>query len=151
MKYQSYDIVFQEVPDEVTLAVNISGCPNRCDGCHSPHLQKDEGEILDESLIENLIHTYGNAITCICFMGGDAYYPELENLATFIHSKTELKVAWYSGRDNLPEHPKLFQYVKLGPYIPKRGGLASKETNQRLYRIDNGVFENITYKLWKKV
>ena len=28
LKYANYDIVFQEVPDEVTLAINISNCPN---------------------------------------------------------------------------------------------------------------------------
>ena len=44
LKYAGYDIVFQEIPDEVTLALNLSGCPNGCPGCHSPHLQRDEGE-----------------------------------------------------------------------------------------------------------
>ena len=39
LKYAGYDIVFQEIPDEVTLALNLSGCPNGCPGCHSPHLQ----------------------------------------------------------------------------------------------------------------
>ena len=27
LKYANFDIVFQEVPDEVTLAINISNCP----------------------------------------------------------------------------------------------------------------------------
>ena len=35
LKYVNTGIVFQEIPDEVTLAVNISGCPCRCHGCHS--------------------------------------------------------------------------------------------------------------------
>ncbi len=26
LKYTDYDVVFQEIPDEVTLAVNIAGC-----------------------------------------------------------------------------------------------------------------------------
>ena len=38
LKYVNTDIVFQEIPDEVTLAVNISNCPCRCPGCHSQYL-----------------------------------------------------------------------------------------------------------------
>ena len=30
LRYINTDIVFQEFPDEVTLAINISGCPCRC-------------------------------------------------------------------------------------------------------------------------
>ena len=56
LKYYNYDIVFQEVPDEVTLAVNLSNCPNHCPGCHSPHLCKDIGNRLDEETISNLYH-----------------------------------------------------------------------------------------------
>ena len=37
LKYANFDIVFQEVPDEVTLAINISNCPNQCVGCHSKY------------------------------------------------------------------------------------------------------------------
>ena len=36
LKYVDYDIAFQEIPDEVTLAINLSNCPHRA-GCHSPH------------------------------------------------------------------------------------------------------------------
>lgn len=38
MKYSDAQVVFAEVPDEITLAISISGCPNRCPGCHSQHL-----------------------------------------------------------------------------------------------------------------
>ncbi len=34
LKYVNYDIVFQEFPDEVTLAINLSSCPNGSPGCH---------------------------------------------------------------------------------------------------------------------
>lgn len=72
LKYAGYDIVFQEIPDEVTLALNLSGCPNGCPGCHSPHLQRDEGEALTPGALERLLERYGREITCVCFMGGDA-------------------------------------------------------------------------------
>ena len=55
LKYTDYDIVFQEIPDEVTLAINLSNCPNRCKGCHSPYLQQNVGEALTE---ENLSYFY---------------------------------------------------------------------------------------------
>ena len=35
IKYVIDEVVFREFPDEVTLALNISGCPNHCPGCHS--------------------------------------------------------------------------------------------------------------------
>ena len=34
LRYTDYDIVFREIPDETTLAVNLAGCPNRCPGCN---------------------------------------------------------------------------------------------------------------------
>ena len=43
LKYTSYTVVFQEVPDEVSLAFEVSGCPFKCEGCHSPHLWEDVG------------------------------------------------------------------------------------------------------------
>ena len=71
LKFVSYDIVFQEIPDEVTLAVNISGCPNGCPGCHSPYLWRDEGRPLVPEEVEALLEQYGGSVTCLCFMGGD--------------------------------------------------------------------------------
>ena len=39
MKYNSIDILMQEVPDEISLAYEITGCPNMCKKCHSPELR----------------------------------------------------------------------------------------------------------------
>ena len=54
LKYTETDIVFQEIPDEVTLAVNLSGCPCRCPGCHSKHLWGDVGEPLTDEALDKL-------------------------------------------------------------------------------------------------
>lgn len=149
LKYFNYDIVFQEIPDEVTLAINLSNCPNRCPGCHSPHLAEDIGEVLTGEVLEDLILKYGQAITCICFMGGDAAPDEVNQLAIYVHSRSmDMKVGWYSGRATLPANFSLqpFNYIKLGAYIEKLGGLRSSGTNQRLYKINEGqVLEDITY------
>ena len=154
LKFINYNIVFQEVPDEVTLAINISGCPNKCKGCHSPYLLENMGEILDEKSLAGLLHKYGNAITCVCFMGGDAEAGEIERLSAFIRQLTgnKIKTAWYSGRQYLPEECSLeyFNYIKLGPYIEKLGGLSSPLTNQRFYRIEDGGMTDITGHFTKK-
>ena len=36
LKYAGYDIVFQEIPDEVTLALNLSGCRTDAPGATVP-------------------------------------------------------------------------------------------------------------------
>jgi anaerobic ribonucleoside-triphosphate reductase activating protein len=136
----SYDIVFQEVPGEVTLALNLSACPNNCPGCHSPHLRETVGEPLDDGLLEGLLARYGSAVTCVGFMGGDGEPDEVNRLAAKIHSTTNLKTAWYSGREALPESVRLanLDYLKLGPYDSARGGLDNPATNQRFYRVEHG-------------
>ena len=46
LKYSNYDVVFQEIPGEVALAINITQCPHHCDGCHSAVLAGDFGNYL---------------------------------------------------------------------------------------------------------
>jgi len=138
LKCYSYDIVCQEIPDEITLAVNISCCPNRCPGCHSPWLWEDKGELMTEDMLSALIGNYSAAITCFCFMGGDADPSEIQRLASWVRNRyPHIRTAWYSGRETLPDTFDLsvLDYVKLGPYIQERGGLKSPDTNQALYRI----------------
>lgn len=149
MKYYNFDIVFQEIPDEVTLAVNITNCPNGCKGCHSPHLHKDIGMDLDEQEIDQLLNKYGRQITCFCFMGGDATPKEVARLARYVRQKSALKVAWYSGKPQFPETFPSFDYVKTGPYRPEQGGLKSRTTNQRLFRNQNGLAVDITSRFWR--
>jgi len=152
-KYFNFDIVFQEVPDEVTLAINITHCPFRCAECHSPHLRKDIGTILDEKELDELIvQHYG--ITCVCFMGGDGNPFEINLLASYIkHKYSYLKTAWYSGADLLQSASMLenMDYIKIGPYKKEQGGLHSKTTNQRIFKKNkDGVFNDITYVFWNK-
>lgn len=148
LRYINYDIVFQEVPGEVTLAINISNCPNRCKGCHSPYLMEDKGEILNEDNLSFLLEKYGDAVSCIGFMGGDVAPLEVERLAAFISKATQsrIKIAWYSGKAHFPKECSLsnFNYVKLGAYIEQLGGLNSPRTNQRFYRIENGEMIDMT-------
>lgn len=149
MKFYNYDVVFQEIPDEVSLAVNITNCPNHCLGCHSPHLWKDEGIVLDSAMLDTLAAKYRGLITCVCLMGGDADRTAVEQLARHIKQSLGLKVGWYSGKNEFPTNPDYFDYVKIGPYIPENGGLKSPTTNQRLYHRTEGEWQDITCRFWK--
>lgn len=152
LKYVNYNIVFQEIPDEVTLALNLSNCPNRCKGCHSAWLQEDTGEELSEETLSSLLDVYGGKITCVCFMGGDASPREVEQMALFLRKQEAMavKVGWYSGRDELPSgfNINVFDYIKLGAYRQEVGGLQSPSTNQRMFRVQDGKMDDITKRFW---
>lgn len=154
LKYVNTGIVFQEIPDEVTLAINISNCPCHCPGCHSHYLWEDIGMPLNTDAIDALTEKYGEDITCIAFLGGDSDPTGVNLLAQYIHEEHPLfKVAWYSGRIRIPSSVKKtdFDYLKIGPYIKHLGPLKSSTTNQRLYRqTPEGTFEDITSRFWKK-
>lgn len=154
LKYLGYSIVFQEVPDEVTLAINISGCPHKCEGCHSKYLWEYEGNYILDDLV-GLIEKYKGLITCVCFMGGDQNPIELIHLAHIV-DYYGLNVALYSGmpsRLSLYNVAQWFDYVKVGAYDSSFGALTSKTTNQRMYKQINkpsNIWEDITYKFWKE-
>lgn len=138
MKYYNYDVVFQEIPNETTLAINISGCPCHCPGCHSPFLWEDSGTELSEDELDRILQPVALDITCVCFMGGDANPAYINHLAEYTREHYPfLKVGWYSGRDTIKDciDLKNFNYIKVGPYIKELGGLDSRITNQRMYKI----------------
>ena len=151
LKYVDTKVVFAEVPNEITLAINISGCPCNCKGCHSSYLAKDIGEPLDLQHLTNLIDS-NKGITCVCIMGGDANPSEVDDIAQDIKEYyPELKVGWYSGRQELSKDIELsnFNFIKLGPYKEEFGPLNSRATNQRFYKVSNGELINITSRFWK--
>ena len=154
LKYVNTGIVFQEIPDEVTLAINISNCPCHCPGCHSRYLWEDIGLPLNTDAIDVFVEQYGTDITCISFMGGDADPKGVNLLAQYIHEEhPQFKVAWYSGKTVISAaiNKQDFAYIKIGPFIKHLGPLKKPTTNQRLYRQNaQGEFEDITSRFWKK-
>lgn len=140
MRYAETYIALQEFPDEITLAINISNCPFRCEGCHSPWLREDKGQTLSATELDRLIEE-NKGISCVGFMGGDRTLDEVEFLARHIHDKYPgLKVGLYSGRSLMLDLKPLFpilNYIKIGPYIKEKGGLDSTETNQVFYMIEH--------------
>lgn len=160
VKYYNAMVVFEEIPDEITLAINITNCPCHCVGCHSKFLWEDVGTELTFEELERLIKE-NDGITCVCFMGGDANPKEINDLATYISVKNMcnykfLKIGWYSGKDELSEDIdiSLFNYIKFGRYDEKLGGLNKETTNQKMYEVfvnENKEFDlrDITSKFWK--
>ena len=150
LKYVDAKVVFAEVPDEVTLAINISNCPCQCKGCHSSYLAQDIGTELTFNEVRKLIKK-NSGISCIAFMGGDSEPKRIDALASFVTNHYQLKVAWYSGRQELSKEIDLqnFDAIKLGSYKEEFGPLNSRTTNQRFYKISDGELINITSKFWK--
>ena len=151
LKYVDTKVTFAEVPNEISLCINISNCPCNCKGCHSSYLAENIGNELNSNSIKELINN-NKGITCICFMGGDSNPSEVDALAQFIKIYFPIKIAWYSGRQELSKDINLnnFDFIKLGPYIEELGPLNSKTTNQKFYKIEENKFIDITDIFWSK-
>lgn len=152
LKYLNTQVTFAEVPDEITLCINITGCKNGCKNCHSSYLVQDIGKPLNKSSLSELIE--GNkGVSCVSFMGGDSDAIHLVALASWVKTHTHLKVAWYSGRQELAgivaRQLQWFDFIKLGPYKEEFGPLNSRTTNQRFYKVSGKELVDITNKFWK--
>lgn len=154
LKYYNAMVVFEEIPDEITLAINITNCPCHCKGCHSKFLWEDVGDELTAEVIDELLKKH-DGVTCVCFMGGDASPKDVNISAEYVKKDKGLKVGWYSGRDEISKEIDLkwFNYVKIGHYDDELGGLNRSTTNQILYEvlINNVgmiVLNDITSKFW---
>lgn len=156
LKYVNTKIVFQEVPDEITLSINISNCPCHCKGCHSAYLAEDIGTKLTLKELNSLIKS-NDGITCVCFMGGDAAPEWIDTFAWHIKRNIpNTKVAWYSGKEEISKRLNLwnFDYIKVGPYIEEKGPLNQKTTNQKFYKVvhtstGKSKLYDMTHKFWK--
>ena len=61
-------VVLEEIPDRLTLAVEVSNCRGNCPGCHSPFLREDVGEELTAEVIDRLVgDNFG--VNCFLFLG----------------------------------------------------------------------------------
>ena len=128
------NVVLEEIPDKVTLAVEISNCQGNCVGCHSPFLRNDIGEELTHEAIDRLIaDNFG--INCFLLLGEGNDQEAVLEIASYLKEKyPRFERAIYSGRSKVEDILfEAFDYVKTGPYIEEFGPLNSITTNQRLY------------------
>ena len=160
VKYYNAMVVFEEIPNEITLAINITNCPCHCKGCHSKFLWEDTGTELTLDELNRLIDK-NDGITTVCFMGGDAAPEAIDALAEYTHEIRKLKVGWYSGMDDYYKNINFdwFDYIKLGHYDEKAGPLNKPTTNQKLFKLshknlEDGIkridFEDITHLFWNR-
>lgn len=146
IKFYNHNIVFREIPDKVTLAINITNCQNNCYGCHSSYLRSDIGEELTDDKITQLIED-NKGIDCVVLMGEGDDHQRIIEIGNRIKQEN-LLVGVYSGRNEVEDEYYLtFDYIKLGPYIEEFGGLDKKTTNQKLLQRNKHMFLNITKKI----
>ena len=141
-------VVLEEIPDRVSLAVDISNCRGNCIGCHSPFLKKDIGRELTPAVIDALVaDNFG--VNCFLFLGEGRDPEALLDLADYVRSKG-LLAAVYSGREEVEDiFWNHFDYIKLGPYKEAFGPLNNPSTNQRLFALLDGRWKDITYRFWR--
>lgn len=159
VKYLETKVVLFKIPNEITLAINITNCPCACKGCDSNYLSKDVGKYLSKEVLLDLIKN-NEGITCVAFMGGDGDPLEINRLASIIREfYPTLNIGWYSGKNLLSKDIqfKNIDYLKLGEYLEEKGPLTSPTTNQIMYKVERKKLKcdidfnllNITNTFWK--
>ena len=146
LQFYQKDIVFQEVPDEISLCYSITGCGGQCLGCHSEHLWKEsESDFkLTPELLKSDIEKYAGYISCVCFLGGDWKVEMLLDLLK-ICKEYGLKTCVYTSRSYLNRYLLNFiDYAKYGKFNETFGGLNSMNTNQKFIKVATG--ECLNYK-----
>lgn len=143
--YSEHRVVFEEVPDEISLTFLIDGCPLNCKGCHSKSF--DNAKELGVDVFTSMLDAYDGYVSCVCFLGGEWKPKRLVELLDIAISKG-FNTCLYTGLTEVhPEIEERLTYVKYGPYVESLGGLTSKTTNQKMF--DRRTGEDITYKFWK--
>ena len=124
-------IVFQEVPNEISLCFSITGCKVGCKGCHSTELWHEEnGMSLTNINFTQWLKKYQGLISCVVFFGGEWQAKVL--IEKLIIAKNHgLKTCLYSGEKhidiNISQH---LNFLKTGAWHETLGGLESATTNQ---------------------
>jgi anaerobic ribonucleoside-triphosphate reductase activating protein len=141
IRFCNQQVVWQEVPNETSLAFFITGCPLGCKGCHSVESWKrGSGQILTEIYLAEQLQKYQDLISCVLFMGGE-WLPEKLILLLKIAQAEGLATCLYTGLEKTELDPRILTsltYLKTGRWIAERGGLNSLTTNQRFVDLRTG-------------
>lgn len=148
LRFITEQIVWQEVPGEVSLAFLFSGCPLRCKGCHSADSwKKDIGTLLTEDYLQGRLKQYQGLITCVLFMGGE-WLPQSLIKMLMLVKEAGLKSCLYTGLEkneleNITDNLiPLLTYLKTGRWHAALGGLDNPCTNQKFVEISSGLMLN---------
>lgn len=160
LKYVESAVTFSEFPDEISLTLSISNCPNNCPGCSESYLAQDIGTELTTSELDRLLVS-NPGITLVGFMGGDASHSDIIEISKYIHEKYNLKVGMYSGRDYIDlDLVNYLDYYKFGSWRcfsgneedwknQYAGPLSIPTTNQVMLKKENNTLINITDRFMK--
>jgi len=131
-----FHVVMQEVPGEISLCFTISGCPLRCEGCHSPFLWKEgSGSKITKKAYKDILYRYTGFATCVIFMGGEWHQRELIFYLRYA-IENGYKTCLYTGLDEVDEKIRNhLTYLKTGPWMKELGGLESNTTNQKFIEV----------------
>ncbi|MDF2177415.1 anaerobic ribonucleoside-triphosphate reductase activating protein [Aliiglaciecola sp. CAU 1673] len=140
-------VCFQEVPDEVSLAFTIFGCPLRCPGCHSQDSWDPQaGQPLSDERFGHYLQRYRHLITCVLFFGGEWHLEALEAKLDLAKG-LDLKTCLYTGLERVPQRLlRRLDYLKTGAWQAHLGGLQSTVTNQRFVALATGNLLNFRFR-----
>jgi len=147
MRYSKKQILFQEVPNEISLGFFITWCPWNCKGCHSVEFKnKLLWKELTEQILYRELEKNEKYISTVLFFWWEWYIKELSTLLHIIETFW-LKTALYSWLDNIDLIDRSIfsqlDYLKIGPYKKELWWLGSPITNQRFYDLKN--WKDLTY------
>ena len=150
LRYYTEEVVWTEIPGEVTISYAIAGCPLRCEGCSWQIAPPGEPKPLEESHYLHTLSKYQGLASCVLFLGGEWEEESLLSLLQLARER-DYKTGLYTGLSKISETLKAqLDYLKTGAYVPRLGGLDSPDTNQRLIRLSDGACLNHHFLIPKK-
>ena len=145
LKFYSKQVVFQEVPNEISISFSIAGCPLKCPGCSWKTAVSSmlERQLTDEYYYKAL-EEYKNLASCVLFYGGEWDKQDLIHKLQIAKSMN-YKTCLYTGLTFEKVDKEIIDnldYIKVGPYIAALGGLDSPKTNQKLINLKTNEIMN---------
>jgi anaerobic ribonucleoside-triphosphate reductase activating protein len=137
MDCAAVDIVFQEVPEHISICFSIPGCALQCEGCHSAHLWKqNKYPHLNLKDYLTILKTYKGMADCVLFMGGEWNKSELIQFL-MLAKALDYKTCLYTGQTEVDDELLAqLNYIKTGPWKKELGGLSCPGTNQRFTNLE---------------
>lgn len=143
--FYTKNVVFQEVPNEISLSFSIAGCPRNCKNCSWKNEMNDERpKQLTNSLYNRYLNKYQGLASCVLFLGGEWNQQDLINKLKMAKQKG-YKTCLYTGcllNEISDELKNNLDFIKVGPYIEEKGGLNNPNTNQRFIDLVNNKILN---------
>lgn len=151
-------ITMAEMPKNISFYLQLAECRIRCAGCHSKELWGTT-EGLDFDSICTLVRKSKLAGANMIIIFGDTNNNITSNNLNLLVSalRVHLPICIYSGADSIEDSLgdcrqdilKSIDYIKLGHYDERLGGLNSYKTNQIMYKVAGEELVDVTRLLFK--